>query len=613
MFIRQISIKNFRNFGDPPFVIKLKPFTLILGENNIGKTNLLHAISLILSQEITIFRQRILEIDDINFESLSAFKKMVANDSISAEHVIFPEVKIDLIMSDLNDKQMGAAGDWPVPGDTNLNEATVSYLFAPHGSFNQSEWVKIERARLASNTFEERINIIDFPIGEYRYSIYGSEDRSNKCDLHYLNMFRMDLLEAIRDAQKELIATGNSRLLFRILNQRDNTKYDDIKVFLSELNKVIDGNHNLTNIILEVKELLDKVSLENPNSDNSVSFRFTSPETTDILKKLSMVYGLRPVDVARNGLGRNNLLYISLILSHLSAVDNQNNDIVFRLVAIEEPEAHLHPHLQDHIAENIEGVQKGLSETMQLLLTSHSTHIAAKLNFDNTTIIYLDNKTKSVRNHYILSNLDVEKEKSSISYLSKYLDATKSRMFFAQKLILVEGIAEQLLIPLFFKLYFGYSLEKVGSNIINVNGVAFKHFLKIIQSGYFIKCLVLTDSDIGTKTAQRAEDLKKEYEKLPLIKVMISKQATFEKDLILSNNSGKGKAILERALKATRPNVGKNFVIDYKDKDLDVDSFFTLIEDFKSEFAFNVEKELHVNNDGFCIPDYITQGFNFMR
>jgi len=52
MYIKQLTIKNFRNFGDPPLVITLKPFTLILGENNIGKTNLLSALGLIFSQEI---------------------------------------------------------------------------------------------------------------------------------------------------------------------------------------------------------------------------------------------------------------------------------------------------------------------------------------------------------------------------------------------------------------------------------------------------------------------------------------------------------------------------------------------------------------------------------
>lgn len=66
MYIRLLKIKNFRNFGDPPFEMELRPFTLILWENNIGKTNLVNVLGLIFSQEITVFRKRVLEIDDIN-------------------------------------------------------------------------------------------------------------------------------------------------------------------------------------------------------------------------------------------------------------------------------------------------------------------------------------------------------------------------------------------------------------------------------------------------------------------------------------------------------------------------------------------------------------------
>lgn len=613
MYIRNLSIKNYRNFGDPPFSIDLKPFTLILGENNIGKTNLLKAISLIFSQEITVFRQRILEIDDINYKAISSFKEMISDFTISVDDVIFPEVQIDVVLTDLNDRQLAAASDWPIPDDKDLKEAVISYKFSLRNSFDKTKWITNQREILESKQQEDRLELVNLPIREYRYSLFGRNDPTNKCDLYYLNMFRMDLLGALRDAKNELIASGNSRLLFKVLNQRDNTQYEDIKTTLNELNNVILKNETLENIISDVESLLNRVSLQIQSADNSVGFRFSSPETTEILKKLSLQYGANPVDVSRNGLGRNNLLYISLILSHLSASDNQNNEIVFRLIAVEEPESHLHPHLQDHIAENIESIQKEFCETMQLLITSHSTHIAAKLNLENTAIIYFDNQSSCIVSHYVLSNLDNIKNKASIHYLSKYLDATKSRLFFARKLILVEGISEQLLIPLFFQQYFGFPIEKAGCNIINVHGVAFKHFLKIIQSGYFIKCLVLTDSDSETQTSQRAEKLKREFETQSLIKVMISSQTTFEKDLILSNRVGNGKSILERALVSTRPILGKKYIDENIGGNTEVDLFFSHIEDYKSEFSFNLSKEIISDSDEFNIPEYIQQGFEFMK
>ena len=92
MYIRQVSIKNYRNFGDPPFVMDLKPFTLILGENNIGKTNLLNALRLIFGQEIWSVRRRLLEQDDIHYAMIQAFKNQVSNPQIPAAEVRFPEI-----------------------------------------------------------------------------------------------------------------------------------------------------------------------------------------------------------------------------------------------------------------------------------------------------------------------------------------------------------------------------------------------------------------------------------------------------------------------------------------------------------------------------------------
>jgi predicted ATP-dependent endonuclease of OLD family len=327
-----------------------------------------------------------------------------------------------------------------------------------------------------------------------------------------------------------------------------------------------------------------------------------------------MIYGANPISVERNGLGRNNLLYISLILSHLSAKEAGDGDTFFRLIGIEEPEAHLHPHLQDHLAENIESIQKDSGKAMQLLLTTHSTNIAAKMSLKNSVIIFND-QNGSPASHYILSGINEKNEKNTIHYLSKYIDATKSRMFFARKLILVEGIAEQLLIPLFFKGNSEETMEKNGCNIINVNGVAFSHFLKIIKSGFFIKGLVLTDQDTGKKTEERATDLKKDYEEDGLIRVEISEGSTFEKDVITANKDGKGKEILLNVLKETKPKRGVEYADELGESDIDTESFFSEIENYKSEFAFNLASHLKEkpNMEVFTVPQYIQDGFDFLK
>jgi len=614
MYIKHLLIKNYRNFGDPPFEVDLKPFTVVLGENNVGKTNLLNALGLIFSQEIMIFRKRVQEIDDINYASVEAFKEKVRNFEVKPEDIEFPTVSVEVTLADMDDDQEAVVGDWF--SNQEFTEAKITYQFAPTANYDRVGWINKQRniIKQKQEVGETGPFFIDFPIGDYRYSIFGGKDLSNECNMYFLKMLKMEFLDALRDAQKELIASGEYRLLYRILIQKDKEKYDDIKTVLKTLDDVVNKNPNLKSIKDDVKNLLDKVSLQSSETDNAIDFIFSSPEANELLKKISMIYGSNPISVERNGLGRNNLLYISLILSHLSAQEAGEGGTFFRLIAIEEPEAHLHPHLQDHLAENIESIQKSSGKAMQLLLTTHSTNIAAKMSLTSSVIIFND-QHGTPASHYILSGIDEENEKSTINYLSKYIDATKSRMFFARKLILVEGIAEQLLIPLFFKDDSRGTLEKVGCNIINVSGVAFSHFLKIIRSGFFIKGLVLTDSDTGKKTGERATDLKKDYEQEGLIRIEISEGSTFEKDVIAANNNGKGKEILLNALKDTKPQRGPEYEKEIGESDIETEGFFSEIENYKSEFAFNLASQLKEksNREGFTVPTYIKNGFEFLK
>lgn len=609
MYISHIKIKNYRNLQD--FEMELKPFTLIIGENNSGKTNLLTALALIFSQDITAFRNRVLEQDDINYKSIQAFKEKV----VTGGDVVFPEVKIEATLADMNEEQEAVCGDWFI--DKELTKAKLTYVFHPRTGFKQDDWLSSQRNKTQTvSSQEEKVKQIDFPIKQYEYTIYGGDDPANRCDPYFLRMLKMELLDALRDAKKELVASGEYRLLFRILNRREEAEYSEIKKHLLALDNIVKKHSVLNSIKTEIEGLLDTISLQEDKS--VVDFLFSTPETTDILKKLGLQYGKEPIGIERNGLGRNNLLYISLMLSHFSSKSDDSDYIAFRLLGVEEPEAHLHPHLQDHLAENIRELAKG-ERDLQVLMTSHSAHIASSSDIRDTAILY--NEGGKINNHFILRGFDESKteNRNSIHYLKKYLDATKSTMFFARKLILVEGISEQILIPKFFELYTGnngkvLTIEKVGCNIVNVNGVAFKHFLRVIRNGYFIKSLVLTDKDSSnTDEENRAENLKENYRSNEIYVSITNKQETFEKEIIEANNNDKaGRKYLLLALERTRPNKAKIFTEVIGDNSLDIEPFFELIKSAKSEFALNLLDVLNEQCDGFIIPDYIKKGFDFL-
>ena len=254
-------------------------------------------------------------------------------------------------------------------------------------------------------------------------------------------------------------------------------------------------------------------------------------------------------------------------------------------------------------------------------MTSHSTHICGTLDIENTVVIYNDNGI--IKNHYILSGFTNSKDDIKRKrYLQKYLDATKTPMFFSRKLILVEGIAEQILIPTLFEKHTGKTLESVGCSLLNVNGIAFKNFLEIIRKGYYIKCAVLTDGDKGTETEDRAVKLIEEYSQYGDVISINTNEVTFEKEIMEFNKGNHSKKHILEAYEDIKPRAGKSYKESFYNtqdgefdlaRDIIVEDVFQKIKNCKSEFAYNLNMSIEDNPDiQFIIPDYIKAAFDFI-
>lgn len=621
MYISNLSITNYRSFKD--FSIELKPLTLIIGENNVGKSNLLDCIGLIFGQDVSYFKKRTLEIADFNYDVVRDFKKQVLDTSVPAENIIYPEITISVQLTDWDTEQETAIADWYV--DQELKIAALTYIFAPNSRFDrvsdvnqQREFVEKYKNDNGLEKYDElaetsKLDLINFPITSYYYNIFGGPGNTTSASGYHLNQLRFELLDALRDACSELVASHSSKLLFRILNSKKENEYQDLKSQLLGLQKAVDENASLQDIKSGISSQLDKISLVTDETSNLVDLIFSLPDVSDLLKKISLIYGENPVKIERNGTGRNNLLFISLVLSYIEDVTRAQS-AYFRVIGLEEPESHLHPNLQDHLAHSIEKLIKVehknvFRKDIQLLITSHSTHITTKIDFENTVVLY--KKDGNIQSHYILSGFGNNAEgKRQVRYLNKYLDAVNANLFYSSKIILVEGISEKLLIPKFFEMIFGHSVERSGCSVINVNGLAFGHFLHIIKNGYFRKCLVLTDRDTDTKFENRAENLADKFSGTAEIKIEITTQSTFEKDLISANITSAGRDILLMVLKDVRRNIGKEYCEALGENPIDVDTYFDIISNYKSEFAYSLLLQLSVDSEGFVIPTYIRNGLS---
>lgn len=627
MYISKLTIKNYRTFRD--FSVKLKPLTLIVGENNIGKSNLLDCIGLILSQDVSYHKRRFLEVADFNYSSVVELKRQILENSVLADEIEFPKIIIQATFTDWNSDQGAVVADWY---ESNLTDATLTYVFEPNTRFNKLEEVSQQREFLSTYKSEigdtlfndlpeqAKLDLVNFPIAKYHYYIYGGPSDASQANPFFLNQLKFELLDALRDACTELTASHYNRLLFRVLNSKPENDYQDLKAQLVGLQSAITNNGALQGIRQGIADQLDKISLATDDVSNAVDLLFSMPDVADILKKISIIYGENPIKIERNGTGRNNLLFISLMLSYIEDV-TRFNSVYFRVVGLEEPESHLHPNLQDHLAHNIENLimmpdpsdaNKQINrKDIQLLITSHSTHITTKIDFENTLALYRSGQ--DIKSHYILSGFgDTAPAKKQIRYLNKYLDAVNANLFYSRRIILVEGISEKLLVPVFFQMITGRSMEKLSCCIISVNGLAFSYFLEIIKNGFFQKCTVLTDRDSDTQSEDRAENLTVKYQAVPQINVSISETDTFEKDLITINSIAEGRAILLKVLEVVRPVSGKAFVTSLGPNTIPVDNYFALIKKFKSEFAYTLMLVLEDDNTGFNIPNYIKNGISFL-
>src|ERR1700722_17163977 len=110
MYISKLRIENYRTFKE--FSISLKPLTLIIGENNIGKSNLLDSIGLIFGQDVSYFKKRVLEVHDFNYDAIKQFKMQVLDDQIPPNTIIFPKITIEVTLQDWDSDQEAVIADW---------------------------------------------------------------------------------------------------------------------------------------------------------------------------------------------------------------------------------------------------------------------------------------------------------------------------------------------------------------------------------------------------------------------------------------------------------------------------------------------------------------------
>ncbi len=510
MYISKIKIKNFRNFKENEIEFN-DGINVIIGHNNAGKSNLIRALGLVLNPKS---KMRL---------TISDFNKHVSWDALRQHS---PKVSITVTISKgktSNNDDLVTVSEW-LTSLTEDYEAKLTYEFFLPEKYEQKYLEEIEslvqsnEQGVPKELISKALKTIDNDfLRFYTYKIWGGEvANQNQADGELLQKFDFQFLDAIRDVERDL-TSGRNVMLKNVLNFFIDY---DIKISKdTDEQKNINLKNNRESFYNQASELikvLDKridsgknkiLAYANDTGASLKSIPNFEGETSDIemLGFLRLIIEEKTgfkIPASHNGLGYNNLIYISILLAQMQADSDErylgSNSKIFPMLVIEEPEAHLHPSMQDKF---LKFLKTNISNdtVRQIFITSHSTHVTSATELDEIICLHHD-IDESTRVGYLGKIFDDSPEdKKSKKYIQRFLDATKSNMLFAEKIILVEGIAEQLLISILAK-YLNLSLEDNHIIVVNIGGRYFDHFLKMFNvhlnsSAVLKKVVCLTDRD----------------------------------------------------------------------------------------------------------------------
>lgn len=458
MFLAELRIENFRIFGegDQALVLALRPgLTALVGENDTGKTAVVDALRLALGTR----DQEFFRIEDSDFHHPPG----------SSERR--NEIRIRCKFEDLTTLDKGAFAEHLTYEERNGTKVPVLY----------ANWKAVAAPQTAR---QRRFTSIEARSGKTADG--PAFDQAAKAFLS------ATYLRPLRDAERAM-SSGRGSRLSQILQYTNEIKdygqdYDHAKgppdnlSTLSVLgigdfaNALLTGNKGVQSASenLNVK-YLEHLSFSGDKLEGHISVSGSKGDPAVrrrmLLEKLDLELrdGGAPETPSNRGLGSNNVLFMACELLLLGSESDG-----FPLLLIEEPEAHLHPQRQLRLMQFLQAKakqQRADTQQIQIIITTHSPNLASAIDLDNLVLLH-------GRKAFSLAFGHTGLDKSDYGFLARFLDVTKANLFFARGLLVVEGDAENILIPTLAALL-GRDLTENGVSIVNVGGTGLRRFAKI--------------------------------------------------------------------------------------------------------------------------------------
>lgn len=578
MFLKKIAIENFR--GIKSLTLELNNgLNILIGENNSGKTAVIDALRLCFSYGN---QQRDIYVSTSDFH--------IDTTDLGAD---LEDIEFHLFFEIENPEEAG--------------------IFIDLLSINEKQ----QELQLHFRYYLDKKKGVE----KVKYKVWGGDNEGQTIAHEVLDLFYFVHLGALRNAVQKLRPVRGNKLgeLYSKI-ETDETNQENLA---SKVHSVLSEDDGWTTLIEDgkkkVNKHLEKTSIVGKQQNVEIDFLpFEFRKILDNLRIQIPVYrdGIvkgttkqKYFELYQNGLGYNNLIYTATVLGDLKRKRELDNETYIALL-IEEPEAHLHPQLQDIFFNYISRLNR---IKFQIFISSHSPTITAKADLDS--LIVLQNQGDKIHSWSIRNSILNDDNKK---HLQKFLDVTKSQLFFANGVILVEGISEALLMPIFSKIVGEeYDIEGNGIEIVNINGVAFEHFGKLFNADEGAKrlncrCAILTDDDQNNQEeissrAKNAKDLES-----GLLRVELAEK-TFEYELFMSGNN---KDILLNIFREMHPGAEKNIKKGKTEKEYAV-NFVEKVgsNKAKSKLAHSLAIKLEDDpelRENFTIPPYIERAIKWV-
>lgn len=470
MKLTKLKLYNYRSYGESEQIINFDELTALIGNNSSGKTAALNALNTIFSENS----------NDRNLERSDFFlPKDKAPEELEEQSLYIETI---FHFNELQKEQESITYAIPTFFDSFVVDAPGH---APYLRIRlEATWKKSSNIE---GSIESKVYYITCP-----ETAEIEEENKRPASRHDINRIRMIYVPAVRDPSKQLKNASGS-MLYQIMNSinwKDSTK-ESIKGIIQDLNDEFLKESGVSILKNAVHDEWEEYHSDSRYSNAQLRFNSTNIESA--IKKTEVLFSPsvteREFSIDEMGDGLRSLFYISMVDSMLDVENKIRDEIekgkelsfsktppILTIVAVEEPENHIAPHLLGKLIGKLRDISKKCNA--QTLLTSHSPAIVKRISPEELRYFRLIPNTLSTEIRHITLP---DKEKISDQY--KYVkEAVKAypEIYFAKLVILGEGDSEEILLPKFLEID-GDRVDSSGISIVPLGGRHVNHFWRLLN------------------------------------------------------------------------------------------------------------------------------------